>query len=144
MVSGHVLVSPFNVATRFGCFPAGVLSVPTLHDARGSGLTVRFRGDLESACVFFVPVCAATTTERPACSSDPPTGRVLADHLAHSVPSSSSPKKDLSFPTTHVDVDNDNAVFLYIADFQSHSHYLDPGRDITGRRVDVTWSLLPT
>lgn len=109
MVNGRVLVSRLKVSTRFGFFRTGVLSVPTLHDTSGGHLAVKFRGDLSSDRVSFIYVRAATTTSRPARVSDPPAGRVSADHLAHSDPRAHPGKNALSFPTAYLAFDNDNA-----------------------------------
>lgn len=143
MVNGRVLVSQLNVAARFGCFSAGLLNIPAIHNARDGFLAVRFKGDLGSARVSFIRI-RATTTTRPACVPDSPTGRLSADHSAHSVPGSYPPQNRPNSPPAYVDADNDNAVRIYIDGSQSHTHYFDPGRDVIGRLVDVTWSLLPS
>lgn len=85
MVNDLMLGSRLNVPTRFSCFSAGVLIVPTSHDTISGCLVVRFGGDLYSAQVSFIRVCAATTTAHSASVSDLPTGQVSADGLAYSL-----------------------------------------------------------
>lgn len=46
--------------------------------------------------------------------------------------------------TAYVDFDNVSIVGLNIDVSQSHTNYSDPGRDIIGRFVYFTWSLLPS
>lgn len=144
MVNGRLLVSHVNVATRFGCFSAGVSCIPTSHDAHGDPLAVRFTGDLGSACVSFICVRAAAATPRPASVSHLHTSQRSADHPDYSVHGSYRPNKGRSSHTIYIDVGNDNAVRLYINRSQSCTYCLDPRLDIIGRIVEVTWFFFPS
>lgn len=144
MFNNRVQVSQRNVFSQFCCFPTGDLSVPTLHEARGGRPAVRFRKDLGSDHVISIRICAVTKIVRPACVSDPPPGRVSADHIAHFVTGSYPPKSGPNAATAYLNVVNENAVYLYIDGFQSHTQYSDHGRDFLCRLVEGTWYLWPS
>lgn len=59
MLSARVLVPRLNIATTFGCFFAGVLIIPILHDAHSGHLVDWFRGDHGSSRVSFIGACRA-------------------------------------------------------------------------------------